>query len=524
MMDIATVLSVLSVLLESSIAPAPGDTAVSDGELAPDIEPTANPTAAPDTAAGRGSDQTSADPEPEPSVESPGTIPEDPQLTAPANKRIPPAFEPNITTLDPQVGVDPLHSGLPQPGLRPEVTIPTLDVLSATVKYESKDTFAKATLAPFALFLPKYHPFWSELRISAFSNVGKSTFGGTFTGGYSSAGNRLSALEVSDFPGIENDCRKEIKAKLDNRKQYWLGQLTPIINRHGGSVSEKSDVTDRAAEDLATWEWIKDGVAGPDLAKGSAVAEHLYELQDGGEDARTKCLGKKLVEKRMAEAYTNAWGVYGSLSTSGFAVVRGPDLQKTPVCTEMQNPDDDACFEDGTYEEVAPNRLATATGMVNFAYFPIPRLGLWVSGSYTAARSKPKLSDVSGEFTFGGVIAGLVRIGKPRDDGYLPGIGIGASYDQTYCQNRRNQKTNVRTRCLTSVPFYPDGTDISMRVAVKPSVFVDLRMSTKLQVRVALPVTAIKLYDLVEDAEPSSWIIHFLPTVSASVATWGVRR
>lgn len=485
---------------------------------APAVSEPSHPTSSPEASVGAG-------PRAEPVTESPGTSEPD---TASAPSSESPGM---VRGKSPTLGVDPLNSGLPIPGARPDVAVPTLDVLSATLAYESKDTFAKATLAPLA-FMPRYLPVLSELRVAAFSNVGKSTFGGSFSAGYSRAGQRLSKLRVDDFDASAKECRE--KAELASRSSITreLGALRPILVRNGQTPSRNSVLTERMADDLVSWERIKVGLdnSNTDLEEGNGIAARLLEIANEADDDRAECLGNAAVSARMAEAYKNAWGIYAAYTASGFALVDGPGLQDQVTCSATQDPMIDGCVAAGdeTFSKVAPHRLASSGVTLSGAYFPMLRVGIWLSASYTRSRAKPTTASTSGELAFGAAVSGLALVGASKDDGYLPGIGLGASYEHTFCENRRavvssgGMSEATRFPCLVSVPLY--AADVSMRHVAKPAMFIDFRGSTKLQVRVAFPVTITTLYDQILGTERAVRIIAFLPTISASVATWAVGR
>ena len=115
-------------------------------------------------------------------------------------------------------------------------------------------------------------------------------------------------------------------------------------------------------------------------------------------------------------------------------------------------------------------------------------------------------------------IAGLIPFtSKPTKEGFRPGISPGMVFDATLCVGEENCEVQVSGS-------YTENISWSRSVAWTP--FIDFRLATKLQFRLALPVQSWVLAESPANADPNTLgdtVIRVLPTASVTVATWGVK-
>lgn len=436
----------------------------------------------------------------------------------------------------PALPVNPINSSLIAPGPTPELTVPTLDVWSLALKLDPDGTYVKATLAPFAFFRSgTYVPVLSNLRISAFSDPSKGKFGASVTLGANTMSKRYrqkkddaQASTPRCIAATSSDHEEKLKKLSEELKKLDSSEASEKANSAADELlnaikklpREKDEILTlgelEELEDFASnLETLKEqiGYLANSLPEDDKNRQALKNANIALNDVGVDCVAKDLVERWMVEDYTHGVGFYVTGSVSGFAYVVGPRIQDDPTCEGTQTPDADACVVAGgeTYSAVAPERLASASVAATFTYFPSLRFGLWVTGGYETARTKPsgnQSGSVSGNLT----LAGLAYVGEMRDDGYISGMAVGASYDVKRCVSEQ--------ACKRDLLFYEEDAPYSWIHSVSP--FLDIRISSKAQVRFSVPIEYIDLSSPIEGTDPAARMhaLQIVPSIGVGVASW----
>jgi hypothetical protein len=397
--------------------------------------------------------------------------------------------------------VDPVTSA-PTPGALPELSAPPLDMIAGTLQASKNGAVVKGVVSPL-LFLDEPVLLLSETRIEIHGASSElQPWGASLATGYSSATsplqNRLTATEqaqVTEGCALSNHARKEEATGIATALAASLDKAP------GSKVGPKTDVEtqdDYISRVYVAWT-SSDPVIKASLAARAAQLEHASYAAD---DSLGDCWMAKAALLRMTKAYGAGFAARVSGGADFFPVIEGPDVVASPG-----KPSSDP----------APHSLAMWNVGVALGYFIDRTTRLWLTGSYSRKRAKTTVDALDSRVGFGVDIAHNLGASKVDATGFAAGFAVGGFAAIQSCLDDGG--------CPEAITAYDEVLDDPLHIESLASlgVYVDVRSSAALQIRVGLPFTmySVAKGPVTNDRELIIW--GFAPTVSLTVASWTLR-
>ncbi len=447
---------------------------------------------------------------------SPGAMPATPQPSVPA--ATPHADQEETPTA--RIAVNPVTS-IPVPGPIPGGGLPAMDAIAAYATVSTKDTEVRVAASPAAFIRHRgYVPLLSDTRVELYGNASTKIVGGVLSLGWSNISKRLIHPSTGEMRG---KCYAKVAPSI-------LKDLEPKVTSFGALTGSKPPAQVQPPDDQASAAASK---AYADYVR--ALPIHVGELtaawkNRGGSDKDVEpiialseklaaevaaCQGKALREYRMAAAYRHGVIVLVSGGAEMFPYFKVPRPEK-PLCTAEQTPAGDNCTAmDATekeYQSASGRALAGWKLKASLAYFPSQRVGVFLTGSVSGERKDPRKEELGIRAGAGAALISNVIVGEVQEDGFLPGIGVGAAVDYQRC---------ARNKCDTKVVGLDSALMMKDTFAVTP--LIEVRASSKAQFAISLPIQWIRLSEAVSKTDGALSAFQVIPTLSVGVASWGIR-
>jgi hypothetical protein len=372
-----------------------------------------------------------------------------------------------------------------------------MDVFGATVSVNQDGAAVTAVVSPFSSWLPS-DAFLSDLRVQLDAGGSKQQWGGGVS--FDLLGNVELKLQVKDekVKELVGRCEEKVsrKRRLVDPVKARVGELLALLpadalDPRTRDQGEKLDAY--GGRVIAAWN-RRAATADPvTRVKGDDVRDGLQQALESYRTALGDCAEQGLRAARWAQVYDNGYFVRVKGAAHAFPHVDGPSV-----------------LVNGTWTRPAPNTLADCSASVHVAYFPNPIFGIWLSGGYARTRPTSQTDAFPERLSAGLDLAWNVYAEDRKDDGFQPGIAVGGYARWSRCL--------ASAGCGESLPEYSDPLPTA-RVQTYGA-FVDVRVSTKLQLRLAVPVDR---YRLTRAPSPDGTleVRRVVPTLSVTVASWG---
>jgi hypothetical protein len=403
--------------------------------------------------------------------------------------------------------IDPVTSA-PTPGPTPGLTSPKLDVLGATVEASKDGAIVSGVIAPF-WFLDAPKPLLSDTRVDIHGGSAiLQPAGFVLSTGYSSATSKLGKLSGAQLEMAIAKCKKPnaaaddnviiaadaLAAKLTALPALPTPPLAPLSRMQGETASAYRSRVHTAFQKLDKGQQEQLRPYDDTLTRASNVSDDTFG----------DCWIKGAARARMKRAYGNAFAVRVFGGADVFPYVSGPkvavedDAMPGAPATEPAKPP-------------VPHVLSSWNAGASVGFFTSRDFRVWLTGSFARARKEPSVEALSSRLGVGVDVAGNIGIGEIDADGFQPGFVVGGFATLQRCLES--------VGCDEVVAGYADPLKTS-RITTAGA-FIDVRSSTKVQLRLGLPVTVFRLAsapDPASDTSRTAW--GFAPTVSLTVASW----
>lgn len=382
------------------------------------------------------------------------------------------------------------------PGPLPSASRPSLDVLGATASFNTSGTKGTLVFAPIALFADHYWEVLSETRVELRTGFGDTqSFGGSLSLGYSTSG-RLSAdqwkamQEFASSIGCEAFAKRqaELEPKVAALKAFLLGRPS---TQGCASVGSDTATDFRGAILVACFKDHKEHLSTDDRQKGEdLVTDYLEEAEESTAKIEDATLAQ-VRSNRLEVAFKNALIFSAKAGVDTFPLVSGPEITE----------------DDGSKHEPIPKEFNSFAATLSMAYFLNEHVGVWLTGGVEEQRPTPT-DPVSTRLV--GSIEGAwnLPLGEADENGFRSGIALGVASRWSACQESGG--------CKEKVLGYKDS--IAAEDVVAAITFLDVRLSSTVQFRLAIPLTYYRLSDDRTDGEER--IITIVPTLATSVSKW----
>lgn len=401
-----------------------------------------------------------------PAAPTPPSSPEPPSPVASAAAT--PASTPAIDLSDPTAST-------PVPGMAPELAPPSLDLVAANFSVSTTGTRITAAVSPFR-FLDDPIPFLSQASVRLVGDSGNRTWGGALTLGHNAGRERLYRPRAA--------CREHFNRRIRAITAEVQERVTAFQPR------------DVFPNDSQYLRHLIDQLPQAERAR--------YERGlEAAQSARAECAGDDYRQFAVREAFTTAYAINVSVAANLFAIVDEP-----PVV--------DAA---GAETDPTAHLLRDWSATLSAALFLSEHSAFWLSAAFSQRRPDANTAPLDGRFGLGATLASFVPFGDATDQGFRPGFAFGVGATYSLCTGTDDTMGNAAT-CQEKFDGYPSAARISDAVQVTP--FFDIRIDTKLQLRIAVVVDAFVVDQPVPmtAAGPGDVIVRVVPTLSATTSQW----
>ncbi len=323
------------------------------------------------------------------------------------------------------------------PGVLPELALPTLDVLAATLSISPSGAAISATGSPFAL-MSRWVPIVSDTQIVLRADSSRATWGVGLSTGFSSPRMHLGYVDDGGCEQQYRHRRDEIAAAAGAGPQAPGDTLATWSATISGAIDEVRNAEDRA------------------VLRGRLVAAAAALGSCGAQGYRSWL---------ARHAYDGGFVVLGSLAADFTALV------DEPVSPE----------EDETRHFVSSWSTSLRVG-----FFPDALFAVWLGGTFAERRPNPSTNDFGDRAGVTATVVGVIPIGDPTAERFQPGVGVGVAGSFWACLEQ--------VPCLDEFkPTYSDSVHVSNQLNLTP--FIDLRFEAKLQLRISVAIDRFHIAD-----------------------------
>jgi hypothetical protein len=392
-------------------------------------------------------------------------------------------------------GDDPVATAS-TPGPLPELGAPMLYSLAASLSVSNESTKATVVLAPFQLLGVKTR-ILRDTRVEITTGIDKQLRWGAYVTLPWSTLSEPATLDAATTTSIVAGCyaytvseRSQIQYLVDTINRM-LGARA-VVHTPGDSLNVYGGKVAAAA--------MQPGAP----ANQQALAKELIDLQKDLRNQKAGCFENKLRAartKRAVEEYENEFVVGLRLGAELFPLIDEPRISDGM----------------GGTTDPTPESIASISANATASWFPNRLTGIWFTVGLADKRGDIKDKDADKRFGLGMRVAHNSPFAGSNvgTDGFQAGFAVGIDASVSLCLEEVD--TNP---CGESALSYSDPVAIDKLVIAAP--YLDLRASSKIQVRLSLPLQVYALSAAPAGSDGTERIIQLVPSVSLTVSGWPI--
>jgi hypothetical protein len=236
------------------------------------------------------------------------------------------------------------------------------------------------------------------------------------------------------------------------------------------------------------------------LIEIAATDAAVIAARNAYSDTIGQCVEKKLAQKRVDVAFTNAGSIYLKGTFHFYPVGSGPTYKAT----------------DGTVTQPFDNALSLASITLTGTYFPSRYMRVQPIIGYSWSYASPSSTTLNQDFSAALDLGWSRGFGKPDKDGFQPTFGLGINWGLDKCI--------TAIGCAHADIANYSGPKPKVNLTLNNAFYLFLRVSAKVQIQLTAPVKVYLLASAIDSTSASTQIVEFIPTLTASVAGWTVAQ
>jgi hypothetical protein len=306
-----------------------------------------------------------------------------------------------------------------------------------------------------------------------------------------------------------------ISVELSAATQKLLGayqELAVAIQKASALAQTPPSDADFALHVISVAGWIAKSSDGDALLKEAPndVRGEIFDIaasdaaviaaRNAYSDAVGQCVEKKLAQKRVETAFSNAGSLYLKGTFHFYPVGSGPTFKNS----------------DGTVAQPFNNALSLASITLTGNYFPSRFVRVQPIIGYAWSYASPSSTTLNQNFAAALDLGWSRGFSKPDKDGFQPTFGFGIDWGLDKCIDAAG--------CARGDIANYSGPKPKVNIAFNNAFYAFVRVSAKLQIQLTAPVKVYLLASAIDATSASTQIVEFIPTLTASVAGWTIAQ